>query len=73
MLLFLGGIFFPLNTMPDFLAIISRVLPSTNLNDALRLILIEGTGLGAAWLELLVVGAWFIVSLGLSIKFFRWE
>lgn len=73
MLLFLGGIFFPLNTMPDFLAIISKVLPSTNLNDALRLILIEGTGLGAAWLELLVVGAWFIVSLGLSIKFFRWE
>ena len=73
MLLFLGGIFFPLNTMPDFLAIISKVLPSTNLNDALRLILIEGTGLGAAWLELLIVGAWFIVSLGLSIKFFRWE
>ncbi|MCK5187403.1 MAG: ABC transporter permease [Deltaproteobacteria bacterium] len=73
LLLFLGGIFFPLNTMPDFLAIISRVLPSTNLNDALRLILIEGTGLGAAWLELLIVGAWFVVSLGLSIKFFRWE
>lgn len=73
MLLFLGGIFFPLNTMPDFLATISKVLPSTNLNDALRLILIEGTGLGAAWLELLIVGAWFIVSLGLSIKFFRWE
>ena len=73
MLLFLGGIFFPLNTMPDFLAIISKVLPSTNLNDALRLILIEGTGLGAAWLELLAVGHWLIVSLGLSIKFFRWE
>ena len=73
MLLFLGGIFFPLNTMPDFLAIISKVLPSTNLNDALRLILIEGTGLGVAWLELLIVGAWFVVSLGLSIKFFRWE
>jgi len=73
MLLFLGGIFFPLNTMPDFLAIISKVLPSTNLNDALRLILIEGTGLGAAWLELLIVGGWFVVSLGLSIKFFRWE
>jgi ABC-2 type transport system permease protein len=73
MLLFLGGIFFPLNTMPDFLAIISKVLPSTNLNDALRLILIEGTGLGAVWLELLIVGGWFVVSLGLSIKFFRWE
>jgi ABC-2 type transport system permease protein len=73
MMLFLGGIFFPLNMMPDFLTFIAKALPSTHLNDALRLILIEGTGLGAAWLELLAVGIWLIVSLGLSIKFFRWE
>jgi len=73
MLLFLGGIFFPLNVMPDFLSVIAKVLPSTHLNDALRLVIIEGASLGSVWLELLVVGAWFIVSLGLSIKFFRWE
>jgi ABC-2 type transport system permease protein len=73
MMLFLGGIFYPLNIMPDFLVVISKALPSTHLNDALRLVVIEGTGLGAAWLELLAVGGWFVVSLGLSIKFFRWE
>jgi len=73
MMLFLGGIFFPTNIMPDFLVVITKALPSTHLNDALRLITIEGAGLGAAWLELLVVGGWLIVSLGLSIKFFRWE
>lgn len=73
MMLFLGGIFFPTNIMPDFLVVITKALPSTHLNDALRLITIEVAGLGAAWLELLVVGGWLIVSLGLSIKFFRWE
>jgi ABC-2 type transport system permease protein len=73
MMLFLGGIFFPLDTMPDFLAVIAKAFPSTHLNDALRLVIIEGAGLGSVWLELLIVGAWFAVSLGLSIKFFRWE
>ncbi len=73
MMLFLGGIFYPLDIMPDFLVVISKALPSTHLNDALRLVVIEGTGPGAAWLELLAVGGWFVVSLGLSIKFFRWE
>jgi len=73
MMLFLGGIFFPTNIMPDFLVVISKALPSTHLNDALRLVVIEGAGPGAVWLELLAVGGWFVVSLGLSIKFFRWE
>ncbi len=73
LMLFLGGIFFPLNIIPDFLSVIAKVLPSTHLNDALRLLVIEGASLGSVWLELLIVGAWFIVSLGLSIKFFRWE
>ena len=73
MMLFIGGIFFPLNIMPDFLSVIAKILPSTHLNDALRLVVIEGASLGSVWLELLIVGAWFIVSLGLSIKFFRWE
>lgn len=73
MMLFLGGIFFPTNIMPNFLVVISKALPSTHLNDALRMITIEGARLGAAWLELLVVGGWLVICLGLSIKFFRWE
>jgi ABC-2 type transport system permease protein len=76
MMLFLGGIFFPLDIMPgipDFLVVISKAFPSTHLNDALRLVIIEGARLGTVWLELLIVGAWFVVSLVVSIKFFRWE
>jgi len=73
MLLFLGGIFFPSDVMPDFLKVISNILPSTHLNDALRLVIIEGAGPGSVWKDLLIVGGWVVVSLGISIKFFRWE
>ncbi|MGM0366406.1 MAG: ABC transporter permease [Actinomycetota bacterium] len=73
MLLFLGGIFFPLSIMPNFLEVFSRILPSTHLNDALRLVMVEGEAIGTIWRELLVVGGWLAVTLGLSIKFFKWE
>jgi ABC-2 type transport system permease protein len=73
MMLFLGGIFFPLHVMPDFMSVIAQALPSTHLNDAIRMVVIEGAGLGTVWLQLLIVGAWFLVSLVVSIRFFRWE
>jgi ABC-2 type transport system permease protein len=73
MMLFLGGIFFPLHTMPDFMSVIAQALPSTHLNDAIRMVVIEGAGLGTVWIQLLAVGGWFLVSLVVSIKFFRWE
>ncbi len=72
-LLFLGGVFFPVDIMPKGLAYISNVLPSTHLNNALRIVAVEGKSIGDVWLELVAVGGWMIVSLVLSIRFFRWE
>lgn len=72
LLMFLGGIFFPVNIMPGFLQAISKVLPSTHLNDALRQIVVSGAGIGEVWKDVLIVGAWVIGCLGLSVKFFRW-
>ncbi|MCG2788817.1 MAG: ABC transporter permease [Actinomycetia bacterium] len=72
-LMFLGGLFFPNTIMPDFLNKISLVLPSTHLNNALRMVVMEGSGIRAMWKELLITGAWIVGCLGLSIKFFKWE
>jgi ABC-2 type transport system permease protein len=72
-LLFLGGVFFPIDIMPTGLDYVSNVLPSTHVNDALRLVAIEGKGIGDAGLNLLVIGGWTIVCLVLSVRFFRWE
>ena len=71
--LFLGGIFFPLSIMPNFLELFTLVLPSTHLNNALRMIAIDGLGISFMWKELLIIGGWIIATLALSIKFFKWE
>ena len=73
MLMFLGGIYFPNDLMPDFLRVFSDVLPSTNLNDVFRAVMITGLGIGEMWRELLIVGGWFIGSLVLAVRLFRWE
>lgn len=73
LLMFLGGVFFPNDVMPKGLEYVSNVLPSTHLNNALRIVAVEGKSIGDVWLELVTVGGWMVVCLGLSIKFFRWE
>jgi len=73
MLMFLGGIFFPNDLMPDFLRIFSNALPSTNLNDVLRAVMIMDLGIGEMWRELLIAGGWFAGSLVAAIRLFRWE
>ena len=73
LLMFLGGIYFPNDLMPGFLRIFSNALPSTNLNDAFRAVMIMGLGIGETWRELLIVGGWFVGSLVVAVRLFRWE
>jgi ABC-type multidrug transport system permease subunit len=73
MFMFLGAIFFPTEVMPDFLRAVSNTLPSTNLNDAFRAVMIMGLGIGEAWRELLIVGGWFVGSLVVAVRLFRWQ
>lgn len=72
-MLFLGETFWPTHVMPEFLRSISKILPSTHLNAALRKISIEAAGIGALRLDILVLVVWLIVCFLLSAKFFRWE
>ncbi len=71
-LVFLGGIFVPVAIMPGFLKYVTNVLPSTHLNDALRLVMVNGAGLADIWKPLLVAIAWTIGCLAVTIRFFRW-
>jgi len=73
MFMFLGTIFFPTEVMPDFLRAVSNALPSTNLNDAFSGIMIMGAGIRDVWHDLLIVGGWFIGSLVIAVRLFRWE
>ena len=72
-LMFLGGLFYPNSLLPNFLQHIANVLPSTQVSDALRVIMYQGAGLGDIWQHLLVLVGWTVGCLIVSLKFFRWE
>jgi ABC-2 type transport system permease protein len=72
-LMFLGGIFFPNSLLPNWLDNGAKILPSTQLGDALRAVIYNGAGIGDIWQKLAVMGAWIAVCLVISIRFFRWE
>ncbi len=69
----LSGTFFPMDAFPEWLQTISRVLPLTYLNTALRKVAFEGEGLASISHELLIISIWGVVVYILAIRFFRWE
>jgi ABC-2 type transport system permease protein len=72
-LMFLGGCFFPIDQMPEFLRPVCEALPSLQLNDALRMIVVEEVGIIEVWREIPVLLGWLAGCSILAVKFFRWE
>jgi len=72
-MLFLSGVFFPVEFMPDFMRPIMDALPLTYLGDAFRQIMVEATPLYPLWIDIAVLGGWLVVSMVLAIILFRWE
>lgn len=71
-MLFLSGIFFPLEFVSSFLRHIATLLPLTFLADALRQVTIHATPAYPLGIDLAVLSGWLIVSLVIAIRFFRW-
>lgn len=69
----LSGVFFSYSYFPDALQPFIQALPLTQLNDALRAVMIDGAGLVAAWPALAVVAAWGAASFGVALRIFRWR
>ncbi len=72
-MLFLSGIFFPIETMPDYTRPIVRMIPLTYLGDALRQLMVGVRGTYPLYLNLAVLAVWFVVTSLLAVKFWRWE
>ena len=72
-MMFLSGIFFPLEMMPGFMRPIMDVIPLTYLADSLRQIMVESQPLHSHIVNLGVLGGWFAVCLILAVRFFKWE
>lgn len=69
----LAGTFFSIESFPTWLQPVSRAIPLTYLNQALRKIAFEGVGLSGLSTEILVLTGWGIVIYAIAIKFFKWE
>lgn len=69
----LAGTFFSIAAFPSWLQPISRVLPLTHLNTALRAVAFEGQSLWQERGEIGILLIWGIVVYAVAIKVFRWE
>ncbi|HEX2281924.1 MAG TPA: ABC transporter permease [Thermomicrobiales bacterium] len=72
-MLFLSGVFFPVDDAPAWLQPITKIIPLTYLADGLRAVMVRGSSLPAEWLNIVVLLLTCVVGLVLSLRFFRWE
>jgi ABC-type multidrug transport system permease subunit len=68
-----SGIFFSTERFPAAMQPFIQALPLTALNDALRGVMLEGTGLVSLLPNLAILAAWGAVSFLLALKLFRWQ
>lgn len=71
-MMFLSGIFFPLQGLPDWLHTVASFLPLTYLGDALRQTMVNGVPFASLTFDAVVLSGWLIVCLVISARYFRW-
>lgn len=69
----LSGTFFSIDAFPSWLQPISRALPLTYLNDAMRKVAFEGAGLWDVKQQILIMIIWGIGIYAVAVKVFKWE
>ena len=69
----LAGTFFPISNFPEWLQPVSRALPLTYLNEAMRKISFEGANIFDVWYEILILLIWGVIIYSIAVKVFKWE
>ena len=54
-MMFVSGVFYPIETMPWIFQKLAYILPLTYVNDALRAVMLKGVGIGAIWIDIAVL------------------
>jgi ABC-2 type transport system permease protein len=72
-MMFLSGIFFPIEALPGFMRPVTNALPLTYLADALRQVMVSATPYHSMAVNGMVLLGWLVVSGALAIRYFRWE
>ncbi len=69
----LSGTFFSTDIFPDWLQFISKLLPLTHLNDALRQVAFDGVSIFSLYREIGVLMLSIVITYAIALKIFRWE
>jgi ABC-type multidrug transport system permease subunit len=69
----LSGIFFSSRRFPEEIQPFIQALPLTQLNDALREVMIEGLAFEKVAWRLAILAAWAVVCFALALRYFRWR
>jgi ABC-2 type transport system permease protein len=70
-MMFLGGVFFPIQQMPWYMQDISKFLPLTYASNALRKVMVLGAGVSQISTELIVLIVFGVVMIAIALPVFR--
>lgn len=71
--MFLGGVFFPIESMPEWLQKVVKYLPLNYLADALRKVMNQGAHFSDITRDIWGLVAWSAIAILLAIVLFRWQ
>ncbi len=69
----LSGVFFSSRRFPDAMQPLIQALPLTQLNDALREVMLEGASFAEVGWRIAILAAWTVVCFALALRWFRWR
>ena len=70
-MMFVSGVFYPIETMPWILQKLAYLFPLTYLNDAMRGIMLKGQSLGDVWFDLVILLGYTLVFFIIGVKRFN--
>ena len=70
-MMFVSGVFYPIETMPWILQKLAYIFPLTYLNDAMRGIMLKGQNLGDVWLDLVILLVFTLLFFIIGVKRFN--
>jgi len=70
-LMFVSGVFYPIETMPWIFQQIAYISPLTYFGDAMRAVMIKGAGIGDIWVDIVVLLGFLVIFFGVGVKRFN--
>jgi ABC-2 type transport system permease protein len=69
----MSGVFFPIETLPEFIQPFSEILPLSIVADAMRSISSDGLSLLSVYKNIIGISIWIVIGTFVSTKLFVWK